>query len=89
MDKFAVPALLPGIVAERELNAVTNRWMVIGKHDIQAARIGVFEVHFSEHLKGTRRHLARIRRQPVRHFERVLIGLVFKMATEGIADRRE
>ncbi len=43
-------------------------------------RIWLFEIDFTEDLKCVRRHRRSVGNQAVRHFEAILIGLMFQVA---------
>ena len=72
---------------QAELDAIGNRGVVVEQKYAQWTGIGVAEIHVSENIEGLRGDFPGIRRQPVRDFQTVLIGLVFEVSGEGVQDR--
>src|ERR1700687_2556834 len=80
-------AFRPGIVCQAELNTVPNGWMIIKDEYVHWIWIGIRQANVSQYLECLRGHLARIRGEPMREFECILICLVFKVTTDSAGYR--
>src|SRR5580658_5788347 len=71
-----------------ELNAIADPRMIPIPENFQSRRRRILEINLAENLKRIRRHLPRIRSEPVSDFEAVLIGLMLYVTRINIRDRR-
>jgi len=85
--EFTLAAVSPWIVSESEANPVRYGGVVVEKENGKRIRVRVSQVHFAEDLKRLGAELPGIRRQSMRHFEAILVRLVFHVAAEAIPNR--
>src|SRR5438445_8736925 len=73
--EFRLLALRPRVVMEREGNALPQRRVAVEPELDEWTWAWVGQVNFAEDLKGSGRHLLRVRHDAVNHFQPVDIGL--------------
>src|SRR6266581_8972848 len=75
--EFGLLALRPGVIGQRELQAIGDGWMRIKQKDSHGIGLRIRQIHVAKDLKRLCRHLVRIRRESVGDLEAVLVGLMF------------
>src|SRR5207247_2507101 len=86
--EFRLLALRPRVVVEREGDALAQRRVAVEPELDESTWAGVGQVNFAEDLKGSRRHLLRVRHDAVYDLQSVDIGLVLLIPAEAVDDRR-
>src|SRR6266852_1483879 len=87
LDEFPLSSTGPRIICQAEPDSVGNGGMIVEQENIHAVRIGVRQIHFAQYLESLRRYLPGIRRQPMRHFQSVLVRLMLQITAKRGTDR--
>lgn len=85
--ELGVVTVGPGIVGEREVDAVSDRGMTVEHEDIDRIGCGIGQIDSTEDFEGLRGNLSRIGSEAVRDLKAVLIGLMFDLAAKGVDHR--
>src|SRR5262249_29646169 len=80
-------ALVPGIIVQRELDAVGDRRVVPEPEDGKPTGVGVVQPLLAEQLERMCRNLRRVGNQPVDCFKTKHVGLMLEIAAVCIACR--
>ena len=79
-------ALGPGVVGDKEVDAVGDGGMVVEEKHVDGIGVGVDENVFTPNLELMCGGLARVGKDAVSDFETVDVGLILFKAAEGIGD---